>query len=167
MRYVIMGYSGSGKSTLTRFLGDKYNIPTLHLDAVQFYDHWQERTVDDQKKIVRDFLDHHHKWAIDGNYSSLYLEERLEKASMIIIFHFNRWNCLYRVIKRYIKYFGKTRPDMGKGCKEKIDFEFIKWILYDGRSKKVIKRDNHIIEKYHHKVIIIHNQKELNEFMMK
>ena len=36
MRIAIIGYSGSGKSTLRRFLGEKYVIPMLHFDTVQF-----------------------------------------------------------------------------------------------------------------------------------
>ena len=33
-------------------------------------------------------------------------------------------------------YNGKTRPDMTEGCYEKMDFEFAKWVLIDGRKKR-------------------------------
>ena len=45
MRIAIIGYSGSGKSTLCRFLGEKYGIPMLHFDTVQFLPNWEEREV--------------------------------------------------------------------------------------------------------------------------
>ena len=36
MKILITGYSGSGKSTLCRKLQERYELPSLHLDAVQF-----------------------------------------------------------------------------------------------------------------------------------
>lgn len=40
---------------------------------------------------------------------------------MIIMLLFNRFACLHRVVKRYKKFKNTTRPDMGKGCNEKLD----------------------------------------------
>ena len=33
-------------------------------------------------------------------------------------------------------YNASTRPDMTEGCAEKIDFEFLKWVLSDGRKNR-------------------------------
>jgi hypothetical protein len=40
------------------------------------------------------------------------------------------------VYKRLFTYRGKTRPDMAEGCNEKVDWAFLKWVLWEGRSPK-------------------------------
>lgn len=92
----------------------------LHFDAVQFLPGWEIRSEESKKKITKKFLDTHDSWVIDGNYSKLFYERRMEEADIIIMLLFNRFACLYRVIRRYIKYKNTTRPDMGKGCNEKL-----------------------------------------------
>ena len=81
MRIAIIGYSGSGKSTLCRFLGEKYGIPMLHFDTVQFLPNWEVREACEKEKIVREFLDENENWCIDGNYSKIFFAERMEKAN--------------------------------------------------------------------------------------
>lgn len=78
---------------------------------------------------------------------------------------FNRFSALYRVIKRYLKYRGTNRPDMTVGCNEKIDFEFIKWILYYGRTKRKHKFFQKIFSENIQKTKILKNQKQIDEFM--
>jgi thymidylate kinase len=53
---------------------------------------------------------------------------------------------------------------MAEGCNEKFDFEFIKWILWEGRSKKARKRYKDVISKYPKKIIVIKNQKQLDRY---
>lgn len=160
-----MGYSGTGKSTAAKELSIHYNIEVLHLDTVQFLPGWVIRDAEEKKSLVKKFMDSHDQWIIEGNYLSLYPERRLEEADVIIIFLLNRWVALSRIIKRYFKYKGRTRPDMADGCTEKLDFEFIKWVLFDGRKKA--KRDNfkRIIEQNKSKTIVIKNKAQLDEFM--
>lgn len=74
------------------------------------------------------------KWVIDGNYSKVLYDKRLELADTIIFLDFNRFLCFKRILKRYFNYKGRTREDMGKGCDEKIDFEFVSWVLHKGRK---------------------------------
>ena len=125
MKIAIIGYSGSGKSTLAQILGKHYNIDILHLDTVHHLPGWGVRERSESQKIVADFLSSHNSWVIDGTYSKLSYHERMESADVIIVFRFNRFRCLYRVIKRYLQYKNTTRPDMAKGCNEKIDLAFI------------------------------------------
>ena len=165
MKIVVLGYSGSGKSTLATILSKKYDAPLLHLDSVQFESGWQVRDDEEKKSIVYDFLEHNSSWVIDGNYSKLYYERRMEEADIIIILLFNRINCLYRARKRYIKYKGTTRPDMTNGCNEKFDKDFIKWILFGGRTREVIKRNKNTIRTYRDKTIVIKNQRQLSQYI--
>jgi adenylate kinase family enzyme len=165
MKISIIGFSGSGKSTLARFLGEKYNIPVLHLDKVQWLPGWQERNLEEKKTKVSDFLNSNTSWVIDGNYSSLSYDRRLDESNMIIFMAFNRFSCLYRATKRAIKYHNRTREDMGEGCNDKMDFEFAMWILRDGRNKKAMNRYRNVMNKYGNKVIVIKNQRQLDKFM--
>lgn len=165
MRIAIIGYSGSGKSTLCRFLGEKYGIPMLHFDTVHFLQNWEVRAAAEKEKIVRDFLDKNENWCIDGNYSKIFFDERMEKADFIVVMLFNRINSLWRVWKRFRMYKGRSRPDMTEGCDEKLDFEFVRWVLFDGRKKESRARYKKVICDYKNKVVVIKNQKQLNNFM--
>ena len=165
MKISIIGYSGSGKSTLARELANKYQADVFHFDAVQFLPNWEIRREEEKLRITKEFLDTHDSWVIDGNYSKLFYERRMAEADLIIILLFNRFSCLHRAHKRYIQYKNTTRPDMAEGCKEKLDLEFVKWILWKGRTKKAKARYNELISQYKDKVIVIKNQKQLNKFI--
>ena len=164
MKIAILGYSGSGKSTLARKLGEYYNCDVLHFDAVQFLPNWGIRKQEEKEHITKEFLDTHESWVIDGNYSKLFLEQRLDEADLIILMLFNRFNCLCRVTKRYLKYRNQTRPDMGDGCNEKLDWEFVRWILRDGRKKQTRERYRRITEQYKEKTVVLKNQRQLDEW---
>ena len=164
MKISVMGYSGSGKSTLSRLLGDKYGAEVLHLDAVHWLPGWKENTPEEKLRVIGKFLDSHDAWVIDGNYKKYHLDRRLDESDRIILLLFGRFSCLVRVIKRYFTYKGKTRPDMGKGCGEKIDAEFIRWVLFEGRDKGERRKFKEIAEKYPDKVTIIKNQRRLDRF---
>jgi hypothetical protein len=56
---------------------------------------------------------------------------------------------------------------MTEGCYEKLDWDFIKWILFDGRNEERINRYNKIIEEYKDKIIILKNRKEVDDFVEK
>ena len=166
MKIAIMGYSGSGKSTLARALGKKYGAEVLHLDHVHWLPGWKARSREDKCEIVKSFLDSHDSWVIDGNYTSVFEERRLEEADMIVVMLFGRIACYLRARKRLKKYRGKSRPDMGEGCCEKIDHEFVKWLFFGGRTKEKREHYRFITEKYREKTTVIKNQKELDRFML-
>ncbi len=132
MRIQIIGYSGSGKSTLARRLGERYGLPVLHLDAVQFYGNWSERSLEEQSALVQQFLGQNESWVIDGNYSRV-CPQRFEMADICIFLDFARIPCLVACLQRYWHFRGKARPSLG--CKEKFDAEFLRWILYEGRTE--------------------------------
>ncbi len=149
---------------LASYLSKHYGIPCLHLDKLRFLPNWQERPDEDMRNQLQTFLEND-SWVIEGNYSAFYYQERTEEADQIILMAFSRWNCLYRAVKRYITYAGRVRESSAEGCIEKLDWKFIRWILKDGRSKKVQMRYQEIYQKYHSKLKILRNQKELDQFM--
>jgi adenylate kinase family enzyme len=80
------------------------------------------------------------RWIIDGNYSRL-LDIRLPRADTVILLDFPLWVCYWRVTKRWLRYRGRSRPDMAEGCLEKLDWEFLKWIWgWPTRSRPQVLR---------------------------
>lgn len=164
MKIAIIGYSGAGKSTLAHKLGICYKCEVLHLDSIHFASGWIERTDEEMAADVRLFMEKEN-WIIDGNYSSILYQRRMDKANQIVFMNFNRFYCLWRAYKRYRIYKGMTRPDMADGCYEKFDWEFIRWILWEGRSKKAKKRYHSTIADYPDKTIVLKNQAQLDRFL--
>ena len=162
MKIAIIGYSGSGKSTLARKLAEQYHLPVLHFDTVQFLPNWEIRPEEEKAAMTEAFLDNHDSWVIDGNYSKLSFERRMEEAEVIIQLRFNPLSSLCRVTRRYLTYRESIRPDMAEGCKEKLDWEFITWVLWKGRSKASRQRYGAVLAKYPHKTIVVKNQRQLD-----
>ena len=137
MKIAILGTSGSGKSTLAKRLGERYGLPVLHMDTVHFLPGWVERPFAEEEAIVRQFLDENAGgWVIDGNYSKTCYARRLKEADKIIVLWFSPLVCLWRAIRRWQQNKGRVRESSAPGCEEKIDAEFVRWILHDGRTKQ-------------------------------
>ena len=166
MKTAIIGYSGSGKSTLAKMFAEKYNLPVLYLDTLNFSAGWVQRPREDGAADVLEFLETHPDgWVIDGNYSKWHYERRMEEADKIILLDYNRFFCFFSALGRYFKYKGRTRPDMAEGCDEKFDFEFARWILWDGRGKKQRNRHKDLQNKYKDKFIRIRSRHILNKML--
>ncbi len=162
MKIAVIGFSGSGKSTLAQKLGKLTGAPVLHLDNVQFLPDWEIRPLEEKQAMVRDFLDSHCAWIIDGNYTKLSYERRLEEADQIWILLFNRVTRLYRVLRRYRQYRGKTRPDMAEGCTEKVDAEFARWVLWDCCTPEKTERFRDVVRRYPEKSHLLENQRQVD-----
>lgn len=126
--------SGVGKSTFARDLGRQLAIEVFHLDALYWNPGWRPSSetefVARQNQVMENEC-----WIIEGNYDRSFAV-RAEKADTIIYLELPLVVCLYRVVKRRLRYRGRTRPDMGRDCPEKIDWEFIKFILTTYRRRK-------------------------------
>lgn len=162
MKIAVLGFSGSGKSTLARALGERLGCPVLHLDRVQFISNWELRDRGEAAALVEEFLDTHDSWVIDGNYKGFSQERRLREADSILFLNFSRWSCLLRVIRRALRYRGVTRPDMADGCTEKLDWEFVRWVLWEGRSPAMLRR---ILDDWPDKTVILRNQRQLDRYV--
>jgi len=166
MKIAILGYSGSGKSTLAKFLGDRFDLPVLHLDSIQFLPKWEIRDKEDRAALYRQFLtDHPDAWVIDGNYTALDYEKRLEEADVILLLLFPALPCLWRCYKRYRANRHCVRESMAEGCEEKLDAEFIRWILWESRTAKHRTRYRAIMERYPEKVTVLRSQRQIDRYM--
>ena len=125
-RIVIIGCSGSGKSTFSRKLQQLTGNPLYHLDKLFWLPDWELRSAEEQDRIQKELVKEGN-WIIDGNYQRS-LPIRLERADTIFFFDYPRRLCLYRALKRIVSNRKRTRPDMGAGCPERFDWEFMKFI---------------------------------------
>ncbi|WP_053365525.1 DNA topology modulation protein [Bacillus sp. FJAT-27245] len=125
-KIAIIGSGGAGKSTFARELGKKLGIKVYHLDALFWQPGWVPM---DRTEFIRlqNGIIGGGEWILDGNFGST-MDARLERADTVIFLHYSTIRCLYRVVKRRIQYQGRTRPDMGDGCPEKLDWQFITWV---------------------------------------
>nr|WP_317282002.1 AAA family ATPase [uncultured Sellimonas sp.] len=158
----VIGYSGCGKSTLSGYLSKRYKIPVLYLDKIHWLPGWKEQKREEEIKKVKSFLEQNDAWVIDGNYLGILYERRMEESDRIILLELNRFECLLRIVKRYLQWKGKTRHSMTKGCPEKIDFGFLYWVLYAGRTKEKRQRYQVLQRQYPQKVLRIRNRRELD-----
>ena len=159
---MVIGYSGSGKSTLAAWIAEKEGCALLHLDALHFLPGWVERAEEEELRLMDEFLDSHDSWVIDGNYSRLRYERRLQEADRILFLNFFRFTCLYRAFQRYRQNKGQSRSSMAEGCPEKFDIEFMRWILFDGRSRKQRERYARVCRDYAGKVTVLRDQREID-----
>lgn len=162
-KIAIIGSGGSGKSTLAIKLSNKLKIDVYHLDALLWKPNWIGVTREEQI-IIQNELIKKDEWIIDGNYSGT-IDLRLSAADTIIFLDIPRLICTFRVIKRFFKYRNKTRPDMVEGCKEKIDFNFIKWVWKFPKDKRpnLMKKIEKLLNGK--EVIILKSLKEVRLFL--
>lgn len=167
-RIMVIGASaGAGKSTFARRLGRAMELPVHHLDAY----YWKPGWVETDKKEFRhrqQELANEPRWIIEGNYNST-IDIRLGACDALIQLQLPLWRCLWRVVKRRIQYHKKKRPDMAPGCPEKLDYEFLKFIVatYRGRQKAQRHLIEEFIMKYPEKqVYILRTQQEIDAFLL-
>ena len=166
MKIAIIGYSGSGKSTLAKRLADQIGVLPLYLDSVHFLPGWNEREPSEARSMVQQELAKP-SWVIDGNYGYLLREQRLQEADEIIWLNYSRLHCLYRALKRSQVYKGKVRESAASGCFERMDAEFIWWILFRGRTQEKRREYRDVFLRYPEKAIEIKNDKALERFLLK
>jgi adenylate kinase family enzyme len=126
-RVAVIGCSGGGKSTLARKLGDRLGAPVVHLDVLFWQPNWAESdTVSFRARIEAATAGD--GWIVDGTYVSRVGDLTLGRADTIVWVDQPRRVCLWRVLVRTWREWGRTRIDMAEGCKEKVDAEFLSYI---------------------------------------
>lgn len=134
-RVMIVGQPGAGKSTLAQLLGDRTGLPVVHVDLIHWMDGWVER--DKPQKVQMAMAKQaEDRWIFEGGLSATW-EDRLARADTLIVLDFPLWLRLWRVIRRTIRHYGQSRPDLPDGCPERLDPEFFRWIWDTRHTGKV------------------------------
>ena len=138
-RILVLGHCGAGKSTLAVELGERLRLPVVHLDRLSWLPGWEERDRELFKNLQRDAAAGE-RWIIEGNYSST-LPLRLPRAQAAIWLDYPLWLCLWRIVRRLGQWRGRVRPDMGDGCPERLNLEFIHWtITHHGVVRRRVRK---------------------------
>lgn len=162
-KIAIIGSPGAGKSTFSKKLSEILSIEVYHIDKLFWKPGWVQITKAElQEKFLEIFkLD---TWIIDGNYLDT-MDMRIHEADTIIFLDYPLWLCLWGVVQRRLLYSRKIRPDITEGCKEKLNLEFLIFVVnFSRKQKKLVyeKLEKLPVEK---NLYIFKNRSELNRFL--
>ena len=161
-RVIIIGCGGAGKSTLARKLGDLTGIPVIHLDKLFWKPGWVERTPEEFDPIIQAEIEKD-GWIMDGNFNRT-MPQRVRHCDTVIYLDFSRIACLLGVVKRVLTTYRTVRPDMGEGCPERVDLEFLKWVWNYNKNKR---ESNYRLlnETAHAETIVLKNRRSVRRFL--
>ncbi len=161
-RVIIIGCGGAGKSTLARQLGEKLGLPVVHLDKLFWRPGWISISGEEFDELHRREIAKE-RWILDGNFGRT-LPERIARCDTLIYLDFSRFACLMGVLKRILTTYGKVRVDMGEGCPERIDLEFLKWVWNFNQNNRE-RNYACLAQAKHAKAIVLKNRKEVKAFL--
>ena len=160
-RISIIGGSGSGKSTLATILSNKFGLPAIHLDSINFNSNWKEINKNTRDNIILE-KSNEDKWIIDGNYLNT-LPYRFDRADLIIWLDYSTFAQLQGILKRLYTLFSKEKPEV-PGCKERLNLKFLKYVITYNKKKRpeILKLLNNVPKD---KVLIFKSKKDLNKWL--
>ena len=163
-RISIIGCSGSGKSRLAAELGPLLGLPVVHLDAVHWRPGWERPPTEEWRHRHAELL-RAEAWILDGNYGGT-MEERIAASDTVILLARSRATCLFRVLRRTLRHWGRSRPDLQPGCRERLPtVEFLRWIWSYNRVHlpRILQRLEQV--RPQKKVVILRSDAQVRDFL--
>lgn len=160
---LVIGCGGSGKSTLAIELGRILGIPIHHLDRLFWKPDWVPSDAEEFQERLVEVLKGD-AWIMDGNYGGS-LPMRVGFADTIVFLDLPTVTCLVGATRRLWEYRGRSRPDMTESNTERINFEFLNWILTYRRSRrpKVMAMLEKLKESK--EILILKSRKDVSELL--
>ena len=125
-RVMIIGQPGSGKTTLARELGVATRLPVFHIDQIHWMPGWVERDREEKARLCAE-VHAQPQWVFEGGHASTW-PERLARADTVIWLDVPLWRRLFRVVRRTLSGYGRSRPDLPENCPERFSAEFYRYI---------------------------------------
>ncbi|WJH42342.1 AAA family ATPase [Aliirhizobium terrae] len=140
-RVLVIGCSGGGKSTLSQKLCRRLDLPFVSMDR-DFYwlPGWVRRDRDEARALIAEAVARD-RWIMDGTGVTSF-DLRVPRSDLIIWVRMPRWLCLWGVFSRSLRHFGRSRPEMAPGCRERLaDREFLSfvWNFETKTTPRIIK----------------------------
>jgi adenylate kinase family enzyme len=163
-KILVIGSGGAGKSTLAVRLAECTGLPLIHLDALYWRAGWKEPSENEWAAKVEELI-RGERWIMDGNYSRT-LDVRLAACDTVIFLDLPRLVCLWRMLRRRVRFHGRTRPDMVEGCPERFSWAFIVWIWrYPiARRPRVLQQLSAL--RPEQRAIVLRSDRETEDFML-
>ena len=132
-RVMIVGGPCSGKSTFAKLLHERTNLLLFNMDHIHWKPGWVERDMDEKNRMVHE-IHMQDEWIFEGGHSSTY-GERVSRADTFIWLDIPVQLRIFRVLRRIIMNYGKTRPDMPENCPEKFAGRTLTFIAFIWRTR--------------------------------
>src|SRR5262245_5075988 len=163
-RILVIGGPGTGKSTLARAMGPRLGLPVVHLDRHYWSPGWVAPEPAEWRRRVEELVARD-AWVMDGNYSGTF-DLRLPRAQAIVWLDLPRRIYFPRAIWRMAANYGRERGDVGPGCPERFDFDFLfRWVwTYPTRSRpRTLKLLDELAGS--RPIVVLKNPKEVDAFV--
>ncbi len=134
-RVMIVGLPGSGKSWLARRMGVRTGLPVHHMDRVHWLPGWVARERDAKIALAHD-IESSDRWILEGYFSATF-SHRLSRADTLVILDMPFPLRVWRVFRRTLTGYGKTRAELPENCPERFDAEFWSYIW---RTRNLARR---------------------------
>ena len=141
-RVMIIGQPGSGKSTFARALGERTDLPVIHIDLIHWKEGWVERDRDEKTRMCLE-VHARDEWIFEGGHSITW-PDRLNRCDTLIWLDYPFWLRVWRILQRTLKDYGRSRIDLPDNCPERIDFDFY-WFVFRTR-KSTREKAQHFFE---------------------
>lgn len=126
-RVLVIGCSGTGKSTLAQAIAKLRGLTYVSMDRDIFWQPgWKLRPRQESIGLMEQAVAGP-RWIIDGNSPST-LPLRLPRTDIVLWRRPPRRVALFGVIRRWLLFRGKVRPEMAPGCPEQLDWAFLRYI---------------------------------------
>ncbi len=126
-RILVIGNGGGGKSTLSQRIARRFHLTYISIDRdVLWLPGWVQRDKAEQREITGSLV-LEERCIMDGTSPSTF-DIRLPRTDIVLWVRMPRWLCIWGVTTRWLKWIGRTRPEMAPGCTEKIDWQFLRFI---------------------------------------
>lgn len=162
-KILVIGPGGAGKSTFATRLGQLLRLEVIHLDVLYWKAGWVEPAKAEWAAAIERLVDRE-AWVMDGNYSGT-LQTRLRACDALVFLDLPRRTCIWRVLRRAIRYRKATRPDMAQGCPEHLNLAFLVWIWNYRRRTRPKILNLLAIERGNRAIIWLRSRAEVTQYL--